>query len=118
MSALSTKLTGINPLDALALLAIREIKLTVSHAEATRLQKLADDIDCFVDLKVSRVGSDPIAETMADAIHLASARRESLVAAHLLAAIFRRMGTAVGEMGSRHYASPDEMMDRLVPKNR
>lgn len=116
--ALSARLAGMQPLDALAVITIREIKLTVSLEEANRLQALLDDVDRVFEVLPTHSGSNPIAETMADAVHLASERRDPLVAAHLLAAMYRRTGSAVSEVGRRHYATVEEMLDRLVPGNR
>lgn len=116
-SGLTAKLAQMQPLDALAIMTIREIRLTVSMTEANRLQALSDEIDRIYEIVPSRSGADPIAETMADAVYLASSRREPLGAAHLLAAMYRRVGSIVNIAAPPHYANPDEMMDRLVRKD-
>lgn len=115
-NGLSARLAKMQPLDALAVMTIREIKLTVSLAEANHLEALLGEIDRVFELVPSRSGAHPIAETMSDAVHLAAERREPLVSAHLLAAMYRRLGSIVNIAAPRHYASPEEMLDRLVPK--
>lgn len=117
-TGLSSQLAKMQPLDALAVMTIREIKLIVSLAESNRLQELLNRMDEVHAIIPTRSGADPIAETFADAVHLASERREPLAAAHVLAAMYRRVGSLVNLVAPSFYASPAEMMERLVPKAR
>lgn len=113
---LSDRLTRDATLDILAVVTMREVMALAPRSELGALSELLADMDRVAATMPPKQESWSLSETIAESVHLATSRREPLLAVHLLAALYATSGSVVHVVGRKYFASSQELLDRLYPR--